>query len=139
MDSQFPIQSLEVAATFKAISAPVRGKLLEIRDLIFTLAAENENIGMIEECLKWGQISYLTKSPKSGTTIRLGHKPDTRQFAIYVPCTTSLIQDTRDKSPLSFEFEKNRALLFNETADLPVILITDFLQSALTYHHRKKK
>ncbi|MEH6494330.1 MAG: DUF1801 domain-containing protein [Pseudomonas marincola] len=139
MNDHFPIQSLEVAGTYKAFPPVVRSKLLDIRNLIYTIATSNEAIGNIEECLKWNQVSYLTKSPKSGTTIRLGYKPQTSQYAIYVPCTTTLIEDTKEMAPQGFSYEKNRALLFNVDAELPIPLMSEFLFRALTYHKQKRK
>ncbi|OUR80232.1 hypothetical protein A9Q83_02045 [Alphaproteobacteria bacterium 46_93_T64] len=134
MDIQFPIQSLEVAATYKAMPTSIRGKLLGIRQQIFEVAAASDQIGSIDECLKWGEASYLTKTPKSGTTVRLGYKSASNQYAIYVPCQTSLIQQARENYPNSLTFEKNRAILFEEGEDFPIDVVREFLKKALSYH-----
>ena len=47
-----------------------REKLLLIPTLIFDVAKQTPDVGEIEETLKWGEPSYLTKN-KSGSTIRL--------------------------------------------------------------------
>ena len=47
-----------------------REKLLLVRTLIFDIAKQTPVVGEIEETLKWGEPSYLTKN-KSGSTITL--------------------------------------------------------------------
>ena len=46
-------------------------KLLELRALILKVAAETKGVGELEEALKWGQPSYLTRQTGSGSTIRI--------------------------------------------------------------------
>lgn len=60
-----------VAAVFKAYPAALRQKLLELRALVFEVAAVSDGVGRLTETLKWGQPSYLLEETKSGTTIRI--------------------------------------------------------------------
>jgi hypothetical protein len=47
---------------------------MQLRMHILDAASETEGVGELEETLKWGQPSYLTKKPKSGRTIRIGRE-----------------------------------------------------------------
>ena len=65
----------EVYSSYPAVH---KEKLLLLRELIFSIAKQNPEIDEIEETLKCGEPSYLTKN-KSGSTIRLTwHKKDTQ-------------------------------------------------------------
>ena len=56
---------------FDAFPDEVRPTLLAVRELIFNVAANNDNIGALSERLRWGQVSYLTKQTKSGSNVRI--------------------------------------------------------------------
>jgi len=128
-------ENLEVKNTFNAFPKKIRDKLLVLRGLIFKIADESDEIGEIEETLKWGNPSYLTHAPKSGTTIRLSSVRDGK-YAISVHCQTSLVAEFRDIYP-ELEFDGNRSIIFGATAKLPLEPAKHFISSALTYHHRK--
>ena len=66
-----PFQNSEVKDIYRAYPAKLREKLMRLRQLIFETAAQLQDVGPLEETLKWGQPSYLTKQSKSGTTIRV--------------------------------------------------------------------
>lgn len=127
----------EVEQAFNAYPKRVRDKLLVLRDLIFQIAKESDGVGEIDETLKWGNPSYLTHSPKSGTTIRLSDvRGKKEKYAIFVHCQTSLVSDFRDIYP-QLEFGGSRSLIFDIGADLPIGAAKHFLASALMYHHKK--
>jgi len=135
---QYEIQDLSVAAAFKAFPNELRLRLLALRQKIFETAEKTEDAGEIEETLKWGVPAYLTKSPKSGTTIRLAPTTDERQFGLFVHCQTSLIKDFKKKHPKAFQYSGTRALIFDMAEDAPdPELLTEFIETALTYHSRK--
>ncbi|MEH6402647.1 MAG: DUF1801 domain-containing protein [Sneathiella sp.] len=131
------IDSLDVAAVFQSFPDEARQKLLSVRQLIFDLSNESDTVGDIEETLKWGVPSYLTKHPKSGTTIRLQWLPASRQYGIFVHCQTSLIADFKEQYQFSLKFDKNRGILFEEKEDFPEPIIKKFVSNALTYHSKK--
>ena len=56
-----------VAAVFAAYPAELRDRLMALRRLIFETAATTEGVGPLEETLKWGQPSYLTRRSRSGS------------------------------------------------------------------------
>lgn len=107
-----------------------------LRSLIFEIATHLPEVGEIEETLKWGQPSYLTSKPKSGSPIRLGI-PKTGGFGIYTHCQTTLISDFQNLFPDDFTYEGNRAIHFNSGDDIPFDKLRMFISSALTYHIKK--
>ncbi len=131
-------QNPAVKKAFENYPRKITDKLLVLRELIFRIATESDEIGQIEETLKWDNPSYLTHRPKSGTTIRLSAaKACDDKYAMSVHCQTSLVSDFRQIYP-ELEYDGNRSLLFDVDAKLPLATIEHFISSALTYHHRKK-
>ncbi len=125
----------EVQFKFDTYPEPIRQKLMDLRQLIFDVAAETRGVGEIEETLKWGQISYLTHRPKSGTTIRIDqYRPETEQVAFFVHCQTSLVDTYRQMVPDGFDYEGTRAVIWNELDAKQVCILKDFIELALTYH-----
>ena len=127
----------EVTAVFERYPQPIREKLLELRQMVLETAAATPGVGQIVETLKWGQPSYLTVRPKSGTTIRLdAHDVDQEQIGLYVHCQTSLISTFRQRYP-NLTFEGNRAIVLNVQNALPKETLRDCIALALTYHRTK--
>ena len=76
-----------MAAAFSSYPKRLRRKLFAIRRLIFDTAKATKGVGAIEETMKWGQVSYLTRESKSGSTIRIdGVKSAPDQYALYFHC-----------------------------------------------------
>ncbi len=61
--------SIEVKEVFNAYPDNIREKMMFLRQLVLDTVKEIDSIKNIEETLKWGEPSYLTKS---GSTIRYG-------------------------------------------------------------------
>jgi hypothetical protein len=131
-----PFEDPNVERAFSAFPIEARRGLLQLRELIFDVAARTEGVGCILETLKWGQPSYLTPETKSGSTIRLG-LPKGGGFAIYAHCQTSIISDFQAIFPNDFVYEGNRAIHFASSDDLIIEKLELFLTSALTYHRRR--
>jgi len=128
----------EVKEIFSAYPEIVKDKLMFLRELIFQVAEENDEIGKIEETLKWGDPSYLTSAPKSGTTVRLSSvRAHDKKFAISIHCQTSLMSDFKEIYP-ELEYEGNRSIIFDVGTDFSKETVRHFIFLALTYHHRKK-
>ncbi|MEM9908987.1 MAG: DUF1801 domain-containing protein [Cyanobacteria bacterium P01_D01_bin.44] len=129
------IDNPAVSEAFQAVPEPVREKLHNLRSLILQVASDLDDIGTLEETLKWGQPSYLVKG---GSTIRLGWKPSVPdQYAIYFHCKTKLVETYREVYGDLFEFEGNRAIVFNVEAKLPTRALKHCIALALTYHRVK--
>lgn len=127
-----------VAQVFAAWPAPVRRKLLAVRELIFKTAEQLPQVGALEETLKWGEPAYLTPHSKSGSTIRLSWKKAApNQFGIYFHCQTSLVDTFRTLFPEGLKFEGNRAILFDQAQPLPEDALRMCIGQALTYHLTK--
>lgn len=130
----------KVEAAFDAFSPVVRKKLMQLRMLIFDVAHKTEGVGQLEETLKWGQPSYLTKQSKSGSTIRLGREKKTDgDYAIYFKCQTTLVPTFKERFKNKFRYEGNRAILFNIKDKIPVRELSRCIEMALTYHLNKRK
>ncbi|MBL1420334.1 MAG: DUF1801 domain-containing protein [Alphaproteobacteria bacterium] len=111
-----------------------RAALLDIRGLIFELG--NEHGLVIEETLKWGQLSYLTKT---GSTIRIDHSsqhPD--QMKIFFNCKTRLVETFKEIYGDLFDYESNRVVMFKTSAQFAKGELRRCLLAALKYHQLKQ-
>lgn len=129
----------DVAAVFDSYPKDVRKPLLRLRQLILETAASTDGVGALEETLKWGQPSYLTVKPKTGSTIRIDRvKGCEGKYALYVHCQTNLVSTFREIYPDSFSYEGNRSIVFDAGDSLPEEELRHCISLALTYHLRKK-
>ncbi|WP_404403358.1 DUF1801 domain-containing protein [Pelagibacterium halotolerans] len=128
-----------VAEALSRYPQPVRTRLLEIRALIFAVAAETDGVGVLTETLKWGEPAYLTEASRSGSTIRLGTTRSVPEAcAVLFNCKTTLVATFRSHFSDDFAFEGNRALLVPTTGALPRKPLRFCLRAALIYHRRTK-
>ena len=124
----------EVAARFESYDHVIGDRLLELRELIFEVAAETEGVGPLEETLKWGQPAYLTIQTKSGTTIRIDALHSRPGFGLFVHCQTTLVDRYRHMFDRDFEYDANRGLLFAPDQKLPEAQLRVCIELALLYH-----
>ena len=130
----------DVQRIFDAYPEPIREKLVGLRQLILEVAEQTPAVGNIEETLKWGQVSYLTHQPKSGTTIRIdAYQPDTEQVAFFVNCQTSLVESYRQMYPDRLTYEGTRAVVWDDLDETQLNSLKHCIELALTYHKRKKR
>lgn len=116
----------------------VKSALMELRNLIFEAASEAEGVGNVVETVKWGQLSYLTERPKSGTTIRIDQDTsDQGDIALYVNCQSSLVSEWRGLFP-EMTFGGDRSVHLSLAQPLPIPQLRQIILMALTYHSRKK-
>jgi len=136
---KYPFKSLEVAAVFDNYPRNVKSKLIELRQLIFDTASKTPGVVELEETLKWGQSSYVTKS-KSGSTIRVDNrKQNENEYAMYFHCQTTLVADFKDLYTDDFKFEGNRAIIFNTKSKFSLGKLSHCIEMALTYQLKKGK
>lgn len=125
----------EVELVFNNYPDSVRNKMLMLRKLVIETAKETDGITKLEETLKWGEPSYLTKI---GSTIRMDWKqksPD--QYAMYFQCTSRLVETFRIIFKNRFDFEEKRAIVFGLENEIPTEELKYCIKAALTYHKVK--
>lgn len=125
----------KVKEVFNNYPKPVRKKLLHLRNFILSVAANVSGLEKLEEVLRWGEPSYLTKY---GSTLRIDWKkksPD--HYAIYFKCTSKLVPTFKSLYQDKFVFENTRAMLFNFDDDIPQKELSHCISLALTYHKVK--
>jgi len=126
-----------VIQKFDAYPKDIKKKLNGLRTLILETAKDIDSISEMEETLKWGEPSYLVKK---GSTIRMDWKPkNPEQYAIYFKCTSKLVQTFRHVYGDTFNYEKNRAIVFTMKDKVPKTQLKQCIQAALLYHSVKDK
>ncbi|GKS09151.1 hypothetical protein YDYSY3_01510 [Paenibacillus chitinolyticus] len=129
------IENTKVAAVFEHYPINIQKKLFFLRQLILDTASETDGVDSVEETLKWGEPSYVTKT---GSTIRMGwKKSNPSQYALYFNCKTRLVEAFREIYSDKFIFEGNRAIVFNEEDDILIDELKQCISLSLTYHTRK--
>lgn len=127
----------EVAACFDRHAAPVRDRLLALRELIFATAAARPEIGPLSESLKWGEPSYTPQRKRVGSSVRLGARPDAT-VALFFICHTNLVENFRELYPDELSFEGNRAIVLAPGAPLAAAPLGHCIAMALTWHSRPR-
>lgn len=133
-------QNEDVKNKFSTYPKEAKEKLLELRELIFTVASKNKSVGELEECLKWNEPSYLTSQSKSRSTLRIDWKqksPD--QIHIYVNCKTKLITIYKELFSDDFEYDGNRCISLPINKRLPKRKLSKLIKIALTYNFNNYK
>ena len=124
-----------VHAVFDNYPEVVRLKMRNLRDLVIETAEETESIASLEETLKWGEPSFLTKN---GSTLRMDWKAKRPQrYAIYFQCTSRLVETFKVVFNDVFQYEGNRAIVFQLNQDIPRTELKECIKAALTYHKVK--
>ena len=125
-----------VASIFEAYPKHIRKKMLALRQLVFETAAELDDVGNVEETLKWGEPSYRAKG---GSTVRMDWKQSNpTQYALYFHCQTKLVDTFKELYRNKLKFQGNRAIVFDLNDQIPVDTIKHCIELTLTYHSRKK-
>ncbi len=125
----------KVIEIFNNYPKSVKHQLLHLRELVLSAASEIDGLEKLEETLKWGEPSYLTKH---GSTVRVDWKGKTpEQFAIYFKCTSRLVPTFKTIYKNKFEFEGNRAIIFKLNDKIPDAELKHCISMALRYHKIK--
>lgn len=134
--SKFDLRSSrEVDRIFAAYPDFIQEKMQALRELVIETARETDGIDVLEETLKWGEPSYLTKR---GSTLRMDWKkkmPD--RYAMYFQCTSRLVDTFRMVFGNQLRYEGNRAIVFGMNEKLPVAVLKECIRATLTYHDVK--
>ncbi|MCB4799512.1 DUF1801 domain-containing protein [Neotamlana laminarinivorans] len=125
----------KVTQVFNNYPEHVKPKMDKLRCLVLQTASEIKDLKHLEETLKWGEPSYLTKN---GSTLRIDWKPKTpNQYAMYFQCTTQLVSTFKILYKNTLTFQANRAIIFNLNSTFPELEIKQCITLALTYHKVK--
>ena len=125
---------LNIKEKFDTYPKEVKEILLKVRGAIFEVANE-QKIPDLQETLKWGEPSYLTKL---GSTVRYDWKQKTpNQISIYFNCNTSLVETFKEIYCDELTFEGNRAIVFNFNDTIPWPELKHCIGLSLRYHTLK--
>jgi len=129
------IENAKVADVFERYPERIQKRLLFLRQLILDTALETEGVDIVEETLKWGEPSYVTKN---GSTIRIDWKQSSAdQYAMYFNCNTRLVETFKEIYRDKFNYEGNRAIVFDINTEIPINELKPCISSSLAYHKRK--
>ena len=124
-----------VEAVFANYPAEMNKKMMALRQLILDTASETEGVAKLEETLKWGEPSYITKG---GSTIRIDWKPSNpNEYAMYFNCQSKLIDTFKELYHDTLAFDGNRAIVLNVGVAIPTNELKHCVSLALTYHKIK--
>jgi len=125
----------KVKSVFENYPSKVKAQMLQLREMVLKTASEIDGLQKLEETLKWGEPSYLTKN---GSTVRMDWKEkNPEQVAVYFKCTSKLVPTFRAIYKDKFNFEGNRAIVFKLKDKIPVTELKHCIALALTYHKVK--
>ena len=123
-----------IETKFSSYPDHIRPIMQELRSLILSVS-ENNELGVIEETLKWGEPAYLTKH---GSTVRIDWKAKhPNNLFIYFNCKTTLIETFKEIYFDVFKFEGSRAIVLNIDESIPKYELRDCIIMSLRYHEIK--
>ena len=120
----------EVQEKFDAYPGHIKPLILQLRDIVFSVAEDFE-LGDINETLKWGEPSYQVKN---GSPIRMDWKSKyPGKYFLFFHCQTKLVDTFRELYSESLVFEGNRAIVLYVDEDLPKQIIRQCRDLAMRY------
>ncbi len=121
----------------KMLSYPerVRPKMQYLRELVIETAKEMPEIKDLDESLKWGEPSFISKI---GSTLRMDWKEKTpNHYQLYFNCSSRLVETFQLIFGDLFEYEKNRAIIFKMDEEIAAAEVKECIAAALRYHKVK--
>lgn len=127
--------SPEVEAVFASYPDGIRDKMQTLRKLVRETAQETQGVDLLEETLKWGEPSFVTRH---GSTLRMDWKAKTPdQYALYFQCTSRLVDTFRLVFDTTFRYEGKRAIVFSLHEPIPEMELKQCIKATLQYHKVK--
>lgn len=124
-----------VVGVFESYPPIARKALMDLRQLIYEAAAQHQQIGELEECLKWGEPAYVAKK---GSAVRIDWKASSPEHVfVYFNCKTSLVETFKEIYGDQFFYQGNRALVFNLGDKIPLTALKHCIALSLNYHRIK--
>lgn len=125
----------KVKEKFENYPGFVQKQMYALRNLVIQTASEVEGLEKLEETLKWGEPSYITKN---GSTIRIDWKESKpNEYAMYFHCQTKLVDTFKELYRNKLKFEGNRAIVFNCNEKVAESELKHCISIALNYHKLK--
>lgn len=127
----------EVETKYKGYPLAVKQDLLVLRKLILDVAKNDKDIDFIDEALKWGEPSFLTKS--SGCTLRIDWKEKSPgNISLFVNCRSRLIEMFKELYPNDFEYIGNREVRLPLKGKYPKAKLKKCIELVFKYNLIKK-
>lgn len=124
----------EIQSLLDSYPEPARGYLLQIREMIFDIA-DDENLGPINESLKWGEPSFASKK---GSPVRMDWKAkNPNVVSLFFHCQTTLVETFKEVHSHSLVFAGNREIIISLENPMPSQELRGCLTMALRYHELK--
>ena len=124
----------DIQNKFETYPEPVKPLLIQIHTLIFDIAQE-QDLGSVEESLKWGEPNYVVKS---GTAVRFDWKPKSPElYFIFFNCKTKLVDTFRELYSDKLEFQGNRAIVLSVDGALPYDVLKHCIALSMNYKNIK--
>ena len=113
----------------------IQKKMLHLRDLVHQVAKDIP-MSELEETLKWGEPSFITKR---GSTLRMDWKPKSPdRYAMYFSCSSRLVETFRMVFGDALTYEGKRAIVFDLDAPISDDILKRCIKATLLYHEVKK-
>ena len=129
------VSSSKVKDVFAGYPKHIEPLMLNLRDLVISVASKIEGLETLEETLKWGEPSYLTKG---GSTLRFDWKPSKPdEYALYFNCKSKLVETFKELYREELTFDGNRAIVLKASEGIPADELKHCIALALTYHRVK--
>ncbi len=106
--------------------------LLAVREMILAVKKSDPEIGLLQETLRWGELSFLTEKPNTGSIIRLALTKSGKP-AVFFHCGTSLIETFRSQYSHIFDFEGNRAMILRLPVEETGVELSHCIKQTLRY------
>lgn len=129
------VEDPRVESVFENYPNKVRSQMFFMRNLVLECAEEIEELSELEITLKWGEPSFISKY---GSTLRMDWKeksPD--QYAMYFQCSSRLVETFKMVFSHTFQYEGQRAIVFQLDDTIPVEELKSCIKATLMYHKVK--
>ncbi|EFL88717.1 DUF1801 domain-containing protein [Ahrensia sp. R2A130] len=129
----------DVAAAYGSFAPELRKSADAFRNEVIETIKAHPEIGELEETLKWGVPSYLSKRANIGSTIRIAPVKNTNEIGMFFICTSGLMDEFREIYPDTFTYHGTRTLTLKRDLAECRDELRHIIALALTSKLRKRK
>ncbi|MFK7791546.1 MAG: DUF1801 domain-containing protein [Devosiaceae bacterium] len=116
---------------------PSQSRFDALRSLIYEAAAEQSQIGALEESVKWGQPSFAPEAKNIGSSVRIEARDDGTHALMFI-CTSGLVGEFRELYGDTLALDGKRAIVVPDGPLPDEAVLKHCIQLALTHKLRKK-